>query len=83
MKLNVCDVCASEGVLKESWGKSRMKSKGASVAIDICESHKGTFKGKTFDEFLKYSRELEQKYWDIKLKDVKPILSELKLAKLK
>lgn len=78
MKINICDICASEGTTSEAWGKRKMKQAGSSVSIDICEGHKGGEKFSNFDDFMKYAQDLNQKYWDLKLKNVNPVVVELK-----
>jgi hypothetical protein len=39
MKLNVCDVCHSEGIIVKSKYRMHMRGK-ADISIDLCEKHK-------------------------------------------
>ena len=56
MKKNLCDVCANNGVARESQYRSSVKHiTGSRIALDTCHEHKGVFKGKTFEQALDYA----------------------------
>jgi hypothetical protein len=50
MKINVCDVCASEKKFSVSNAKSGFKG---SDKVDLCEAHRGWGQGKKREEFEK------------------------------
>ena len=71
MKLLICDVCASEGKTIEATHKTGYKKGGTSVKIDVCKEHLSYGKGMTFEEFLKESLRLSERYYQSKLKNDK------------
>jgi hypothetical protein len=52
MKLNVCDVCYSEGIIVKSKYHMHMRGK-TDISIDLCEKHKNT-PPKNNIEFVKF-----------------------------
>lgn len=48
-KMNLCDVCLSEGQYKESRWRTGFRQ--PHLKVDLCEEHKGWGKGLTPEEF--------------------------------
>jgi uncharacterized protein YlaI len=63
MKLFMCDVCLSNGTLKEAKYQHTKKERPYTIKTHVCTEHKEEFKGKTFEQvklFLTNLREMRK-----------------------